>query len=131
MDAMTDMTADARPAWMRLLWLAGGGLALLTGVVGIFLPLLPTTPFVLLAAFCFTRGSPRCEQWLLDHARFGPMVQNWRRNHAIPWRAKLAAWVMMSVGSAWAWWVLSAPWCWAPALICLAVGLWMARLPSR
>lgn len=119
------------PAWLRALWVAGGLLALGTGLVGIFLPLLPTTPFVLLAAFCFARSSPRLEAWLLAHARFGPMIRNWRDHHAIPLRAKQLAWTMMAIGSAWSWWVLPARWCWLPAACCLAVGLWMYRLPSR
>ena len=77
-----------RPRWQRALWLAGGGVFLLTGIVGIFLPLLPTTPFVLLAAWCFSRGSVRWEAWLLAHPRFGPMVADWRARRAIPMRAK-------------------------------------------
>ena len=71
-----------RPVWWRALWLSAGLVALLLGVVGIFLPLLPTTPFVLLAAACFSRGSTRCERWLLSHRTFGPMVRDWRRHRA-------------------------------------------------
>ncbi len=128
-----DPTAAPRPlapAWLRLTWLAAGALSLATGIVGIFLPLLPTTPFVLLAAFCFARGNPRWEAWLLAHVRFGPMVRNWRARHAIPLRAKQLAWTMMAVGSTWSWWLLPMPWCWLPALCCLAVAWWMVRLPS-
>jgi uncharacterized membrane protein YbaN (DUF454 family) len=116
--------------WQRLLWLGVGMLALVAGVVGIFLPLLPTTPFVLLAAFCFSRGSSRCERWLVEHPRFGPMVRNWRANRAIPLRAKQLAWTMMAVGSAWAAWVLPVRWAWLPALSCAAVAFWMWRLPT-
>ena len=121
----------SRPAWQRALWLAAGALALLTGLVGIVLPLLPTTPLVLLAAFCFARGDERWERWLLRHRQFGPMLRAWRARRVIPWRAKLLAWVMMALGSAWAAWTLPLPWAVLPALVCTAVGVWMARLPSR
>lgn len=119
------------PLWLRALWVAAGVLALVTGIVGIFVPLLPTTPFVLLAAFCFARSSPRLEAWLLAHPRFGPMVRNWRERHAIPLRAKQLAWTMMTLAAVWSWWVIESGWRWVPAVCCLAVGLWMARLPSR
>jgi hypothetical protein len=119
-----------RPHWQRLLWGAAGWLALAAGIVGIFLPLLPTTPFVLLAAFCLSRSSERAEAWLLTHPRFGPMVRDWRERRAMPLRAKQVAWVMMALSSAWAWWAMPVvPW--LPAAICLAVGVWMYRLPTR
>lgn len=123
--------AAARPAWLRALWLGGGVTALALGILGLFLPLLPTTPFVLLAAFCFTRGSPRWERWLLAHPRFGPLVRDWRARRAIPLRAKRLAWTMMAVSSAWAAWALPARVGWIPAVCCTAVAVWMARLPSR
>lgn len=108
-----------------------GVLSLGLGILGIFLPLLPTTPFVLLAAFCFSRSSTRCEAWLLDHPRFGPMIRDWRQHRAIPWRAKQLAWTMMALGSCIAAWRLPLAWCWVPAACCLAVGLWMWHLPTR
>jgi uncharacterized protein len=126
-----DSPPPQAPAWQRSLWMAAGALALLTGLVGIVLPLLPTTPFVLLAVFCFNRGNRRWERWLLQHPRFGPMVRAWRARRVIPWRAKLLAWTMMAAGSAWAAFTLPGPWRWAPALVCAAVAVWMARLPSR
>lgn len=119
------------PTWRRLLWVAVGAAALVTGIVGIVVPLLPTTPFVLLAAFCFARGSTRCEAWLVGHPRFGPMVRNWRERHVIPLGAKRLAWAMMALGSVFAWWTLPARVCWVPAACCLAVAWWMARQPSR
>ena len=124
-------TPPGHPAWVRIAWKLAGAVALLTGVVGIFVPLLPTTPFVLLAAFCFARGSPRMEAWLLGHTRFGPMVRDWRERRAIPLRAKQMAWTMMALASLWSWWVLPPRWGWVPAVWCAAVALWMARLPSR
>ena len=104
--------------------------ALATGIVGIFLPLLPTTPFVLVAAFCFARGSERCERWLLNHRRFGPMVRGWRARRVIPLRVKQLAWVSMTIASSWAWFTLPSPWFWVPAAMCSATALWMWRLPS-
>ena len=120
-----------RPLWQRALWLGAGGLALLTGIVGIFLPLLPTTPFVLLAAFCFSRGSARWEGWMLNHPRFGPIVQDWRAHRAVPLRAKQFATVMMTIGSVWAAFTLPARVAWLPALCCAAVATWLWRLPTR
>lgn len=113
----------------RSLWMLAGAISLIVGIVGIVVPLLPTTPFVLLAAACWSRGSERWERWLLAHPRFGPMVRDWRREHAVPLRAKQLATVMMTIGSAWAWTRLPAlPW--LPALCCAAVLVWMWRLPT-
>lgn len=112
---------------MRWLWLLAGWLALALGLVGIVTPLLPTVPFVLLAAACFSRGSARWEAWLLGHPRYGPLVRDWRTRRAIPRRAKQLAWLMMAASCALAVW--RAPW-WAAAgaiVVCAAVGLWMAR----
>ncbi len=120
-----------RPHWQRVLWGLAGALALATGIVGIFVPVLPTTPFVLLAAFCLSRSSEPAERWLLNHPRFGPMVRDWRRNRAIPLRAKQLAWVMMTLSSVWAWWAMPLRICWLPTLVCLATGIWMYRLPTR
>ena len=122
--------AQTRPMWLRLLWGAAGVLALATGIVGIFLPLLPTTPLVLLAAFCFARSSTRCERWLLTHPRFGPMVRDWQARRAIPRRVKHLAWVMMAIGCTIAAVLLPARVAWLPAACCLAVAVWMARLPE-
>lgn len=121
----------AQARWLRGLWALAGAAALVTGIVGIVVPLLPTTPFVLLAAWCFARSSPRLEAWLLAHPRFGPMVLDWRERRAIPLRAKQLAWTMMALASGWSWWVIHSPWRWAPVAFCGAVAIWMYRLPSR
>jgi len=72
-----------------------GLLAVAAGIAGLVLPLVPTTPFILLAAFCFARSSPRLEAWLLHHRSFGPMIANWRRHGSIDPRAKLMAILLM------------------------------------
>ncbi|MEZ5824463.1 MAG: YbaN family protein, partial [Geminicoccaceae bacterium] len=82
---------------MRLLWVAGGIVSFGLGVVGAVLPLLPTTPFMLLAAFCFARSSPRLHDWLLRHRHFGPMIENWRRHGAIDRRSKFVATALCAV----------------------------------
>jgi uncharacterized membrane protein YbaN (DUF454 family) len=116
---------------LRLCWLLGGFASLALGVLGIFLPLLPTTPFVLLAAFCFSRGSARYEAWLLNHPRLGPMVRDWRATRAVPLRAKQIATVMMTLSSIWAGYTLPLAWCWLPAAGCAAVAAWLWSLPTR
>ncbi len=124
-----DQPSIARKPW-RLLWLLAGLLALGLGLVGVVTPVLPTVPFVLLAAWCFSKGSARWEAWLLAHPRWGPMVQDWRARRAVPRRAKLLAWSMMSLSCAIAAWRAPA---WAAALavlICLGVAVWMWRLPD-
>ena len=79
----------------RLTWLIVGFVALALGALGIALPLLPTTPFILLAAFAFAQSSEKLHQWLLDHNVFGPLIDNWQRHGAISRRAKVLSVVSM------------------------------------
>lgn len=74
-----------------------GMCALLLGILGIFLPLLPTTPFLLMASACFARGSPRLHGWLLSNKRFGPYLRDFEDGKGIPRKAKVVA-----VGMLWA-----------------------------
>ena len=75
----------------RTVWLVFGLLSLLLGGVGIVLPLLPTTPFILLAAFCFSKGSARLHTWLLNHRLFGHLITDWQKYGVITLRVKLIA----------------------------------------
>lgn len=68
-----------------------GWLAIALGVVGIFLPLLPTTPFMLLAAWLFAKGSPRLHDWICNHPRFGTSIRDWNQHGVINRRAKYLA----------------------------------------
>lgn len=72
-----------------------GFVSLALGIVGIFLPLLPTTPFLLLAAFCFARSSERVHTWLVEHPTLGPPIAHWREHGAISRRAKMLAGVAL------------------------------------
>jgi len=82
---------------VRSLWTAAGVLSFAIGAIGAVLPLLPTVPFMLLAAFCFARGSQRFHLWLLEHPRFGPAIRNWQTHGAISRRAKRAATIAIAL----------------------------------
>ncbi|MCF7815583.1 MAG: YbaN family protein [Candidatus Pacebacteria bacterium] len=71
------------------------------GVIGIFLPVLPTTPFLLLACFCYERGSPRFHQALLENRYFGPLIVEWKEFGSIPVRAKIIAVTMIVISIGW------------------------------
>jgi hypothetical protein len=92
---MTDGSLMTRWVFLGLGWFF-----VALGIVGAFLPLLPTTPFLLLAVACFTRSSPKLEAWLMNHPRFGPPLQDWRRNGAISRKAKIAAVSLMAASYA-------------------------------
>lgn len=73
------------------IYLVFGWLAVGLGVIGIFLPLLPTTPFILLAAWLFGKGSPRAHAWLYNHPHLGPSLRHWNEHGVISRRAKMMA----------------------------------------
>jgi uncharacterized membrane protein YbaN (DUF454 family) len=82
---------------VRLAFLALGTLFVALGVAGIFLPVLPTTPFLLMAATCYARASTRFYNWLLNNRIFGPTILEWRRYRSIPYRVKWTAMVLMGI----------------------------------
>ncbi|WP_371169884.1 YbaN family protein [Aliiroseovarius sp. 2305UL8-7] len=81
----------------RYFYIALGWFAVALGLIGVVLPVLPTTPFLLVAAFAFGKGSPKARAWLIDHAHFGPAIQDWEARGAISRRAKTLAVSMMSL----------------------------------
>jgi uncharacterized membrane protein YbaN (DUF454 family) len=91
---------ERRAGALRFAYLVAGFGLLGLGIIGAFLPLMPTTIFVILAAGCFARSSKRIETWLLANKRFGPMILAWRAERAIPRRGKVMAGIGMVVGFA-------------------------------
>lgn len=85
----------------RLWYLGAGHVSVGLAVLGAFLPLLPCTPFLLLAATCYARGSVRFYNWLLNHRLFGPMIRNWRedRSVALPHKVMAISMIAVSVGT--------------------------------
>ena len=84
----------------RILYICLGWLMVALGVIGALLPLMPTTIFLIMASWFFTRSSPRFETWLLGHPHFGPPLRAWNETGAVSGAAKVAACVGMSVGFA-------------------------------
>ncbi len=118
---------------VRSLLLAAGFISLALGVIGIFVPVLPTTPFVLLAAACFARSSRRFHAWLLANRTFGPMVDEWERHKSLPYRTKVTAIALMSISLAMSIVFFVRP-AWLKitlAFLGLALAIWMYRIPSR
>ena len=90
---------------MKRVYVLLGSLSLALGILGIFLPLLPTTPFLLLTAALWIKGSPRLYQRLLAHKRLGPYIRQFREQRAIPLRAKIVSvslvWITLGYSAGW------------------------------
>ncbi len=80
---------------MNYLLIALGAISLVVGVVGIFVPLLPTTPFLLLTAALWAHSSPRFYAWLMNHRYFGEYIRNYRENRAIPLKTKIVTLILL------------------------------------
>jgi hypothetical protein len=113
-------------AYLLLGWVCVG-----LGLIGAVLPLMPTTVFLLIAAWAFAKSSPRWHQWLRNHPRFGHLVCGWEEHHAMPAKAKRIAWLTLAVSwSATA--LIFGPFSWAALLggTCIAgVAIYIAHIP--
>lgn len=105
-----------RQTFINLLLKALGFMFVGLGLAGVFLPLLPTTPFLLLAAGCFARSSPAFHDWLLTHRLLGPYIRDWERDRSIPLTAKVTAVSLMAASLSWMVFASNAP----------AIAVWMA-----
>lgn len=114
----------------RLLYLSLGFASVALGAAGILLPLLPTVPFMLLAAFFFARSSPRLEAWIVEHRRFGPHVRAWRERGAISAAGKRAAFTAFAISALVGLLLLPFPWLLVPIGAALAGGSWIATRPG-
>lgn len=116
---------------MKIILNVIGGLAVLLAVLGIFLPLLPTTPFLLLASACFMRGSERLHRWLLNNPLFGEYLRNIEGKKGIPLRAKVVTLVLLWASLGFSIVTVAArPVQGVLLLIGIAVSAWILRMPT-
>lgn len=114
----------------RIVLLTLGWLAIVLGILGIVLPLLPTTPFMLLAAWCFARSSPRFHHWLLWQSPFGRYIRHWQQHRGMPPGAKSRAMILIVVTFAISLWLVPLWWVRILLLIILCLLLlFMWRMP--
>jgi uncharacterized membrane protein YbaN (DUF454 family) len=119
---------------VRLAWCVLAYLSLGLGIVGIFVPGLPTTVFVLIAAWAATHGSQRLHHWLLGHPRFGPAIMNWRQHRSVSRRGKRLATASMALCAAITLWCVPVLWLKLLSISCMAVvcaWLWARPLPPE
>lgn len=114
----------------RHFYLAAGFVSLGLAAIGAVLPVMPTTVFVILAAWCFARSSPALERRLLEHPRFGGHIVRWRQKGAISRKAKHAATAALVLSVAIELVLVSPPWSLVAAAVVLVVGLWIWSRPE-
>ncbi|MNF56791.1 Inner membrane protein YbaN [compost metagenome] len=107
--AHSDIQQQRHPA-LRMVLLVIGWLSVALGVIGIFVPVLPTTPFLLLAAACFVRSSRRFYLWLVEHPRLGPWIRDYLEGQGIPLKGKVYALVLMWASISLSCFLVPLPW---------------------
>ncbi len=114
----------------RWAYLIAGWTALLLGAVGIVLPILPTVPFVLLAAYCFARSSPELERKLVQHPKYGPYIEAWRTRGAISRNGKRGAYAAFAVSAILGITLLQGPLALIPAIVGILGASWIFSRPT-
>ncbi|EHJ94653.1 Inner membrane protein ybaN [Vreelandella boliviensis LC1] len=113
------------------MWVVLAGVNFSIGVLGIFLPLLPTTVFMLMAVYCASKGSPRFETWIRSRHYVGPLLVTWEQERAIPRRAKLAAVSMIALSALITAWSLGPGWQrWLMVVLLMLIALWLVTRPE-
>ena len=118
---------------VRWIFLLLGWVFFILGIIGAVLPVMPTAPFILLAAGCWARSSRRFHFWLINHRFFGKFVRDWEANHAVPRYAKWFGTIMMTLSTSMLFYRLPADtlWvAWVVAAVCSAVAIYLFRLPN-
>ncbi|WP_339883545.1 YbaN family protein [Vreelandella maris] len=116
---------------ISIIWVALAAISFSLGLVGIFLPLMPTTIFMLIAVYCASKGSPRFEVWIRSRDYVGPLLITWEQERAIPRRAKLAAVSMIALSALIVVWSLDQGWLrWGVVAFLIMIALWLATRPE-
>ena len=118
---------------LRVVFFVGGWIFVGIGFIGVVVPGLLTTGFMVLAAWCFSRSSPRFEKWLLDLPAVGPLVRDYRAGLGMPWRAKVTAIAMIIVAVSISVFTIDALWLRATVGVLGVVGVWYVgwRVPTH
>lgn len=129
----SDEVDEHKSPAVRAVFILAGSLCVLLGLIGLVLPIMPTTIFLILAAACFARASTRFYNLLLNSPAFGPAIREWRSHRSIPWRTKLVALAITAASFAVSIFLfLSDPrWQAGMAVVGVAVLVMLARIPSR
>ncbi|PRY64109.1 hypothetical protein B0H98_10620 [Vreelandella songnenensis] len=131
-NAQAEQDIQNRPMTLvRALWVGVAALSFGVGVLGIFIPLLPTTEFMLGAVYCASKGSPRFEAWIRSRRYVGPLIKNWECERAISRRAKLVAVSMIGASALFILLHLSNGWLrWVIVAMLAGVALWLVTRPE-
>ena len=125
------MSRPSPSRFRRAVLTAVGLLFTALAIIGVFLPLVPTTPFLLVAVWCFARSSPRLHRWIVSNRHVGPYLEEWRLHRTVPRAAKRKAFVLVLIGFTCSALILQEPWMRAATIVfgCVVLGI-VAWLPS-